>query len=459
MTQEDIIRAVIEEVPPLTHPLDGRIPIRGSRLEAWLPEDDQEALGILRGLDARGIGMSPRWNPGRQEQSLEFALRLGRLQKQLGLAISVNANACMHSFFNGDESTFHVAEDGTKFFDESFGRRKMGCPFAVEQRKEEVKQQFVDFLEAYQEAGLTLDFLYLDWEIDGPIEWNGAWESSKKCTRCREHIPNIEDFGEFQTALREIRSSLQRDCCVEVVQRYFPDALIGNYSVYPQSGQRYWYDYYEELPEGAPFEADQLAKYRPWFHEFEPSGYTFANPVCYTWYATYGWYPEFDNDDYRWFYNMLLVGSNAGKSTPQETPLITWVHWHTTAPPADAPAVPQFSEEMYQEFLWHLFLRGTDGLMMWCTAEETVEEVRLMQEVVDGALAYREFLDDGEPVLFDLPTRPGTVVSGLKLGDRLLVRRTEFGDSTAPVTRQVGDVEVEIARLDGQCQIIQLPAE
>ena len=82
-----------------------------------------------------------------------------------------------------------------------------------------------------------------------------------------------------------------------------------------------------------------------------------------------------------------------------------------------------------------------------------------MQEVVDGALEYREFLDEGEPVLFDLPDRPGTIVSGLKLGDRLLVRRTEFGDSTAPVTRRVGDVEVEIPRLDGQCQIIQLPAE
>ena len=50
------------------------------------------------------------------------------------------------------------------------------------------------FAKAYKKAGIPVDFIWVDWEVDGPIEWNGAWESSKKCTRCREHIKHMEDF-------------------------------------------------------------------------------------------------------------------------------------------------------------------------------------------------------------------------------------------------------------------------
>jgi len=281
-----------------------------------------------------------------------------------------------------------------------------------------------------------MDFMYLDWEIDGPIEWNAAWRHSKRCAVCRENLPEIDDFYAFQDALREIRCELQRECCVEVVREYYPEIVVGNYSVYPQSGVRYWYDYYEKLPPDAPFFSDQEAKYRPWYHEFAPSGYTFANPVVYTWYATWSWYPRWESDDYRWFYNLLKVGTNAGRHTPRE--------------------VPQMSEWAYQELLWHLYLRGSDGLMMWCRAEETTKEIRLMTEVFDALLANREFIGAGEPVMFNAPNEPGTVVSGLRLGDRLLVRRTDFGDGTEPIRGVVGDRVVEIPRRDGETWVLDL---
>ncbi|MCD6360563.1 MAG: hypothetical protein J7M38_06805 [Armatimonadetes bacterium] len=457
MTDEEVLKTVIEQVPPLQHSLGDRIPLRGSRLEGWLPDDDAEALEFLRALADRGIGLSPRWNPSKVEASIARSLRMARLQTQLGLPVSVNANRCIYSFFNGDEDTLHVADDGSTFYDDSFSsRKKMGCPFRLEQRKEAIKAQFVPFLEAYKQAGLNIDFIYVDWEIDGPVEWNGAWEHSKRCRVCRENIPDIDDFRSFQRALRKIRSALQRECYSDLVKSYFPHALVGNYSVNPHNGWRYWYDYYEYLPEGAPFRTDQQEKYRPWYHEFDECGYTFANPVCYTWYATWSWYPAWDNDDYRWFYNLLKVGTNACRNTPRDVPVIPWVHWHTTAPPADAPPVPQMSEWAYKEFLWHLFLRGADGLMMWCRAEETVKEVSLMNEVLDETLAWREFLDEGEPVIFTIPRRPASVVSGLRLGDRVLVRRTDFGDYHGPVTRCVGGVDIVIPACPGRCQIVTI---
>ena len=136
--------------------------------------------------------------------------------------------------------------------------------------------------------------------------------------------------------------------------------------------------------------------------------------------------------------------------------MVPWLHWHTTAPPADAEPVPQMSEWAHKEFIWHLFLRGADGLMMWCRDVETVKEVSMMNEVLSEALAYREFLDDGEPIIFAIPGEPGTVVSGLRLGDRVLVRRTDFGDYDGPVTRRVGDARIEIPACPGECQIITI---
>ena len=455
MTPEEILKELIAEIPPLEHPREGAFPLRGSRLEGWLPEDDTEAKQFLLDLDARGLALCAHPRPGNDE-SMASSLRLSRLQQELGLEVGVHASRAMYTFFNGDEDTAHVAANGVPFFDDSFGSRKMGCPFRLDQRKDEIKAQFRALLEPYKEAGITIDFSYLDWEIDGPIEWNAAWDHSKRCQVCRENIPDIDDFYAFQAALRKIRCDLQRECCVEVMQEYYPDILICNYSVYPQSGVRYWYDYYEELPPDAPFFRDQEAKYRPWYHEFDPAGYTFANPVVYTWYATWSWYPRWDNDDYRWFYNLLKVGTNAGSHTPQDIPLVTWLHWHTTAPPADAPEVPQMSEWAYQELIWHLYLRGSDGLMMWCTPEETTEEIRLITEVMDGMFAHREFIGDGRPVMFNVPNKPGTVVSGLRLGDRLLVRRTDFSDNQQPIRGVVDGRIVEVRRRDGETYEIDL---
>jgi hypothetical protein len=459
MTQLEVTQAIIKATKPLPSPRGKRLPIRTMSLESLGTSDDAPAEGLLRDLDARGLAVSARWDPGDPEGSLAESLRVGRLQRKLGLEIGVNASACMHAFFIGDVSTAHVADDGTPFFDDSFGAgSKMGCPFTLKPRYAAIKAQFGPFLKAYQEAGLTLDFIYLDWEIDGPIEWNGAWEHSKRCRRCRESIPDIGDFTVFQKVLRTIRCELEREVYADTVKAYFPQALIGNYAVYPNDGYRYWYDYFEQPPPaGAPYRLDQRAKYRRWFQEFPLTGFTFAMPVVYTWYPTFGWY-DFEDADYRWFYNMLLVATNAAKSTPASIPVVSWLHWHTTSPPENPdPNVKQFSEGKYQELVWHMLLRGIDGLMMWCMPEETAKETQLIQEVYAASLEYKEFLERGTPVCFDVPTQPGPVVSGLRLGSRLLVRRTDFGGEPGEVVIRVNGTDVKVPKADGRCQVIPMP--
>ena len=441
---------------------------RGNRLPLYLwpasnPGDlnDEEAEYLVAELNRRGVGLISSWSPKNRERSLERALPIARAQKKLGVAVNVNASSCLNRFFNGDERTAHVDDSGKPFWDESFdvGSRKhhMGCPFALEFRKDPVREQMEFFVQAYQEADVPLDFIFVDWEIDGPIEFNRAHQASKKCLRCRQHVGDINDFRAFQKALRDIRSELQRYAFTDPVKSRFPRALIGNYAVYPHNGYRYWYDYFEYFVDGQPHVADQQAKYRLWYDDFPGTGYTCAMPVAYTWYPTYQWY-DFDNADYRWFYNMLLVASNVGQHTPKSTPIISFVHWHTTAPPKDAdPAVKQFSENSYQELLWHMLLRGTDTFFLWCPVKEDAEECRLVHEVYAEAQQYGEFLQKGTPVTFDVPTTPGTVVSALKLDKRLLVRRTDFGSSIEPVQLTVDSQKVSIEPKPGKTQVIRLP--
>lgn len=423
------LRVVLDHTQPLEFTRRGRLPLLVLPISGALASvSDEQAEQALKELDRRGIGYTVEWSPGNFETSLAEALRIGRLQQKLGLRVAANANACLYSFYDGTDETLHVDSEAVPFADESF-QPPLGCPFTLEHRIPAIKARITRFLDGYQQAGVTIDYCFADWEIDGPIEWNDAWNACRRCERCRREISNIDDFLAFQRRLRDIRSRLQRVAFAEPVRDYFPGALVGNYGVYPHGGLRYWYDYFERETPEAPLVSDGKAKYRPWAHEFKPSGYTLAMPVIYTWYPTFSWY-DFADLDYRWFYNMLLVGTNAGQHASKDVPVMPFVHWTTTAPPEDpSPEVVQFSKQRYQELLWHLLLRGHDSFFLWCVAEELPDEIELVHQVYAAALEYREFLERGTPIAWDVPRRPGPVISGLQLQDRVLVRRSNFGSN------------------------------
>jgi len=240
-----------------------------------------------------------------------------------------------------------------------------------------------------------------------------------------------------------------------ILQRY-PKALVTNYASYPNDGWRYWYDYFEYPQPELPHRKDQQALYRPWYDEFTETGFTMAMPVVYTWYPIFNSYPGYSSD-YRWFYNLLKVGSNAGKSTPSGIPIATFVHWHTTAPP-DNPAsnVKQMSQKYYKELLWHLLLRGTDLFFSWCMRNEIATEMSLLQEVYNNSLEYNVWFQSGRAVTFEVPYEEKSVVSGLKLNNQVLVRRTDFTGNTEPIILTVSGVNLIVPYKPGVCQVLSL---
>jgi hypothetical protein len=461
-------QAVIDCTRPLANPRGARPPLYIWQLRGVAPADQAEAERLIRELDARGVALLTDWDPDerRRDASLEEALRIARIQKGLGLSISVDANRCFHAFCNGSPETAHIDDSGEGFFDMSFyARRKMGCPFALEGQWERIRGQLEFFCEAYEREALQVDMLAGDWEIDGPIEWNEAWAHSKRCVRCRERIPGIEDFRAFQTALRQERNRIQHEVFVNTIQSSFPKARIGNYAEYPCDGFRYWYDWFEILPDGAPFVLDGKARHRPWVRGFAETGYTMGMPVVYTWYNIWG-EQDFDDADYRWFHNMLQVASNAAKSRRDQTPptpLYPFVHWTTTRNPrfGAPPDLIDLSERGYRELLWHMLLRGMDAFVMWCRADldEIRKETRPVHEVWAASLEYIEFLERGTPVVFDVPARPGDVVSGLALGDRVLVRRSRFGeDESEPIEIAFEGRRLVVPVFSDECRVIRFTA-
>ena len=266
----ELIYAIIANAEPLEAPRGDRLPLYIWPAHRLGTTNEDELVEILKALEARGMAAIASWRPN-DPAALEETLQLGRLQSRLGLPISVSATSSTYAFFNGDAATAHIDADGQLFFDDSFQTsRKMGCPFAIDYRMPEMTERITSVVRAYDDAGLEIDFLYADWEIDGPLEWNGAWESSKRCQRCRRHIPDIDNFRAFQTALRQKRAKLQQKKAMlaEPVLETFPEALVGNYGVYPHDGYRYWVDYFEVLPEGPPYIEEGRARYREWYAEF-----------------------------------------------------------------------------------------------------------------------------------------------------------------------------------------------
>ena len=457
MSRLEIVESIIAKTEPLAHPRGERLPLYLWPLTDIDTEDDADAERIIKDLGERGMAVVSTWNHNDMEGSLERALRTGGIQKKLGLGINISATLLMHRLCNGDPETAHITDSGERFFDASFSNSvDMGCPFALRHRYGEIRDRISSFAQAYRDSDLEVEFIFTDWEIDGPIEWNGAWASSRRCARCTQNIPDIENFTAFQNALREIRSDIQKKTYADVMRSLFPNVLVGNYAVYPHNGYRYWYDFFETFVEGAPHVKDQRAIYRKWSHEFDDTGYTYAMPVVYTWYPTFSWY-DFKNPDYHWFYNMLLVASNAGAHTPGDIPIISFMHWNTTDPPTDPdPGVPQLSKEMYQELLWHMLLRGHDSFFLWCPRDESVEETLLLHEVYAEALEFRDYLDRGHPITFAVPESDGSVISGLKLGNRILVRRTDFTEQSDPVVVTVDKRQIDVPRRPGLCQILEL---
>ena len=152
------IEVVLENTKPLEYDRGGRLP-----LYLWPLIDPGEltptqAEALVADLDARGVALVAKWTKDNQKQSLELAMTIGRAQKKLGAGVHINAIDLLYSFFNGDESTAHIDADSNTFWDDGFGRKKdMGCPFAIDFRKDEIRERVEFYLLSFVQCSQVID--------------------------------------------------------------------------------------------------------------------------------------------------------------------------------------------------------------------------------------------------------------------------------------------------------------
>jgi hypothetical protein len=147
------------------------------------------------------------------------------------------------------------------------------------------------------------------------------------------------------------------------------------------------------------------------------------------------------------FYFHLLIRmvsddqANAAKWAPQLN-CFPWVdRW---CPDVEDPTIPIMSRERYREVLRHLWLRGVDGMQIFQPRRPGFEDIVLSEvqdavAVYDQMLTYRDLLDTGVPMCYDVPGPQfdGVVWSGLRTDERAVVRTFMSGGGN-------GSVDIEV---------------
>ncbi|HYE05034.1 MAG TPA: hypothetical protein VEL07_05860 [Planctomycetota bacterium] len=446
----DPFAAILATVQPLAEPRGDRAPLWVWTCDYPLDADDATLRAAVAAMEARGIGLFCRWT-GDAAASAARCIRLARIQRELGAPVAIDlAGDLIHGVHDGSDATAHHDADGTALLSD-FMVWKAGCPFADLDDRLQARTSKIDaFLAAYAAAGVEPDFITGDYEFDGPSEWNDSWALAKRCVACRARIPAIDDdFTAYQRAVRAERSRWQKELITATVKARFPRCRVGVYGMNPHDGHRYWHDFFEShtrIP-GVAYVEDHGAAYRPWAHEFDAAGYDVAMPVCYILPHAFAYAVE-SAEDQAWFAfaNLLREGGSAGAATPAEVPIYPFVH-----------ADPAFAVERYEEALWHLLLRGADSFCMWCPAEAMAAQLAPVHRVWAAAGQHRDFLAGGTPVVSGVPPGPGPAVSALKLGGRLLVRRTDGAPHPGGVSLAIDRSPIDIPAAPGRCQVIDLP--
>ncbi|MBS1270344.1 MAG: hypothetical protein MAG794_01299 [Gammaproteobacteria bacterium] len=193
-----------------------------------------------------------------------------------------------------------------------------------------------------------------------------------------------------------------------------------------------------------------------------PLFFTHTNPIAYgiDTYFLAAWPSEHEvnRENVDRFYTHLLLRQVTmdalnRKRYRSNLDAVVWVaRWVRDHPEERVPAM---SRAAYRESLRHIWLRGIDAMQVFNAVREryeayAIQEVRDVQQVFDEMLAYREFLEAGEVMNFAVPdNREASVMwSGLRLGDRAIVRVTNLGG---------GPPHVNLCLIDDLCVDLAVP--
>lgn len=413
----DWARTIETRIPPLKHERGGRWP-----LVLWEGLGSPRSPETARLLLARGIVPTIRL----EAESLPAALIL----KEAGapvIAIEGRGGAWPYSLAGEPRDWAHQYPPNLKVPKEW---REMPNPMVFTGWEINARRIRADLLK-FREAGVALDAAWLDWEVEPQRANLGAarWAPASKALLPPGAAADPAVFVKFRYHLS---AGLLSAYAAAPIREVFPKASVTNWMAVLSSKER-------------PV---------PYFtgHPLPPSGpslLTASNPVAYGIDLAFleGWKEEWPQDRgmvERFWQHVLLRQVSADtfnrRATAPHLDSFPWVaRWVRVVEPdpkaekeePPIPPVPVMGREAYRDVLRHLWLRGIDGMQVFNSSttsdpETAVAEVEDTQAVYDEMLGRRAFLEGGEVMNLEVPAPrdPGPFWSGLRLGDKALVRVT-----------------------------------
>lgn len=430
--QVDWLRTLNAELPPLEHQRGNRWPLvvwDGVGFEPLTPDQ-------TRALLARGVVQHLRL----RQADIEAARALKRTGAPI-ILMEGKGGAWPYDTVGGDETWRLQFPDDADVPDHW---RRLPDPTRLA-GWERARDQTRERLNRYKDSGIDVDAVWLDYE--GALA-NDDYRAVRASTAATRLHPSLLASEHRYRKYRRVHwlSRLSRYLAAPA-RRAYPRASVTNWVVMLSSATH------------------PVLSWTDWRHPPSPPLlFTHTNPIAYGMdtYFHHAWPPghEVNRDNVDRFYTHLLLRqvSRDARNRARQRPDMGAVVWVARWVPDDGERqAPMMSRAAYREALRHIWLRGADAMQVFNPARDgyehyAVQEVVDVQQVYDEMLEYREFLDNGEVLRFEVPDNqaPSILWSGLRLDDRALVRVSNLGAEAGPV---------RLCFTDNHCRTLEVPAQ
>jgi hypothetical protein len=431
--------AVVKHIPPLKHARGSRWPLVMWENFSTAPQKPEFYQALL----ARGIAEHIRLDP----KLIDTALAIQRAGSPV--IVIEGASGTFPASLAGDPSLWaHQFDAGYKPKDYTRPCPSILTGWAI------FAERLREKLRLFKQRGVVIDAVWNDWEND-PLYGPDRWEQARHCKRCREILPpkTLDSDAHFRDYTARLFYELFAAYYAAPVLEFYPKCSITNWLAQPSTPENPQLDWNGDRG-----------------HVHMPPLVTGWNPTAYG-AASWVWPPRSkserrDQEHVDQVYTNLLLRqvTLTAKLTRRWAPekeLIPWVcRWVSEPPELEFPVM---SRERYREVLRHLWLRGVAAMQVFAPRMKSYEDMALPEvedavAVYDEMLAFRDFLDKGDILNFDVPREQdsGVFWSGLRWGNRALVRVFKQGGGESSVTVHPWGLRSFVLKADGTGQTFLL---
>lgn len=403
-------------VRPMQHPLDGRMPLLIWNLP--MPTEMQSIWGRQSGSLRKTIdelarrGVAPTVTVPGGSGTLALARTINEAHQPIFL---LNGGAVIENTAWRDCGVWTIGKDATHPGHE---RRWPCLALANAQTGANWVRQTI---EPFKNAGLAVQAMFYDDE-GLPSSDNGIYEAQAPSPEMRAHYPpgTFTSRATFDDYVRSLHMELEREVLVDPVHAVFPGALVGEFGDLSSTRENPVF-----LAGGKPIP--------PVVCQSDISmPALYANNNILPFYLAPGQPMTQERADQIYLASMLsMFSSSAANAKADHKKIVPYVG--QTVPDNPSPAVRfGMTNALWHELQYHLWLRGADGMFIFnlgmprgfVTADMSFHSVETVRSVYDQMLGYRDFLDHGQPMNYQVPPMfsDEPIWSGLRLKDRCLIR-------------------------------------